>query len=201
MKPCKEGVYVGENFTSKDFHGEDLSGAKFVKCRMHGVGLEQCDLTDVEFVECDLSHSKLTGAKTKNTKFTVCNMSKATVRDCVLDGAGFEDCNWDGTDFAGSTFKGNRITGIRNLVKANLYPIESDGVYFKVFKAEPFGATITNRTMQLGCHHATKEGWLGMTDLDLAVNTCGDPRANPEWKRWAPVLKEAIAVLQLVDAE
>lgn len=201
MKICKDTVYIGEAFTSKDFSNEDVSGAKFVKCRMHGVRLEGADLTGTEFIECDLSYANMTKAKTQGTAFTECNMAKASLRECNLDGASFEDCNWDGTDFGGSVFRNNVISGIRHLVKANLYPIESDGEYFKVFKAEPFGATITHRTMQLGCLHATKESWWGITDTDLAVNTCGDPRAHSEWKRWAPVLKEATSVLQLRDAE
>lgn len=194
-------TYVGIDLSGRNFLGQKLQGIKFIECNLRKANFGHADLTDAEFDSCDMEKSRFQKAILVNTKFAESELSETDFRDTVLDGTEFHGTNWKGAVFQNAKFRRNKISGIKNLEKAWVYPIEADGVYFKVYLAEPFSAVVTKRTMMLGCLHRSQEDWFRMTEIDLAVNTCGDANANPEWKKWSPHLKRVIAELDLKDME
>lgn len=184
MTPLPDTTYVDVAFNGVDLTNRDLKGCTFVGCNFRKVRAEGADFSGATFVGSNLQFISAKGAKFEGAAFIECDLEKADFRDTNFVRAKFDDCWWTNTVFQNADFTHADFSHIHELETAWIYPIKADGKYFKIIDAQPFGAVITKRTMMLGCLHKTQKDWFAMSELTLAVNTCGDENANPEWKKW-----------------
>ena len=184
MLPVNGQEYTDFDYGKEDWTSRTFEGVVFRGCDFRGTTMRYADFKGCTFLRCNMTGVKAQGTKFQDCTFDECDFERADFRETDFTGAQILGCFWHHAVFQNSKFVDNIITGTLGLDKAWIYPLESDGKYFKVIDAKPFGAVITKRTMMLGCLHKTQAEWFAMSSIELAENTCGDVQANPAWVKW-----------------
>lgn len=97
----RNAVLENMDLRSVGICGADLTGARFVNCRMDGIAAEESDFHNAVFENCTLAeahlaHSNLTGAKLKD-----CIAFGADLRNCCVENLNLENTELTDTDTRG----------------------------------------------------------------------------------------------------
>lgn len=124
---CTECDFTGVNWSGKDLHGANYSGADFSKA--------------------NLSHVNFSGGSFSGTDFSSANLEGASFRNAHLAGCDFGNANLSGADFSGATIANCDFTKL-NLTNVNFSGAKIAGSDFS--KATLNGANLRGAQLT-GC--------------------------------------------------
>jgi fluoroquinolone resistance protein len=135
MKQVTDREWMDESFTETDWSGAQLTGCRFIRCRLEGANWEEVKTQRCVFDTCDFRHAKLNGSEHQGSAFLNCRFSFANLYvtrwvDCKMTGSTFEEANLAGVTLSGGdwsytllrhhSFKGSNLCEI-SFKEADLY--------------------------------------------------------------------------------
>lgn len=120
--------HADEDLARVDWYGEELRGARFLRCRFYDAMLDELTTYGCVFEDCDLSGVSLNASAHEDTAFLRCRFRRAslfgaTLRRCKLTGSVFESAvlrpltveggDWSYVSLRGQSLAGVRLAGVR----------------------------------------------------------------------------------------